>query len=751
MVDTVTCPVCGESNPAGLEFCQNCQSRLRPLPGVGGTSRTSRGRDESPVEDSGNLEEMLPRWLREAREQAGRSSSTVATGAEKAPETGSEDEAADLLAGLEMQAEQPEDETPEWVARIAGKAARTQQQEPLKAKYVELKDEEGREPDQAAIDVGHGQVSEAEPPVRDELGEWFKKAAESTNPKREVGSALPRSSEPPAAKAGREDAPNRVQGLEASSLPKKDAGQGELPLPSHAPPSPTTPELPTWLKNLGAEPPEPQPPSGAESLPSWLSTDGATGQNSGAQKTEAVPDWVTSLQGLNGEAAAPGEAPKAEATSTEAPGVTASARNAESLSSRDLDEIFASMQTPEWLEEATRATAPSTEGVPPAALESAEIAPVELPSWVEAMRPVESEVPPAPPLPVDTRIETGGPLDGLQGVLPGTPGAGAATSKPQPFSGRLDASEQQRAHAELLERLLAAEVTPIPMRTMPLVGQQRGLRWAITAVLIVILGAILLSGSRAFSFPSLVPIESFQAVQTIGAIPAGAPVLVVFDYQPATVGEMEASASSLLDQMLLLQHPQLALISTSPTGAALAERFMSTTLSGRQYQLGSQYVDLGYLAGGLAGIRAFAQNPMATVPLGANAAQVWDSSVLQPVRTLSDFAAIIVLTDSVESGRTWIEQTAGWRRDKPMIIVASAQAGPVLLPYVDSGQVKGLIAGLYGAVGAEQSNGGLPGLVRRYWDAYNAGLYFAAFLMVIGGVWNLWRGMQDRRAEQVNQ
>ncbi len=75
----------------------------------------------------------------------------------------------------------------------------------------------------------------------------------------------------------------------------------------------------------------------------------------------------------------------------------------------------------------------------------------------------------------------------------------------------------------------------------------------------------------------------------------------------------------------------------------------------------------------------------------------------------------------------------------------------MLLPYVDSGQLTGLISGVYGAVGAEQANSGLPGLVRRYWDAYNLGLYIAAALILLGGLWNLWRGIQDRRAEQAVQ
>jgi hypothetical protein len=271
------------------------------------------------------------------------------------------------------------------------------------------------------------------------------------------------------------------------------------------------------------------------------------------------------------------------------------------------------------------------------------------------------------------------------------------------------------------------------------------LRWAIGALLVAILGTALVSRSRVFPLPLGVPNETLNAVQAVESVPADARVLVVFDYEPATVGEMEASAASLLDHLLLLRHPVLALISTSPTGSALAERFMSTTLAARAYQPGIGYVNLGYLPGGLAGVRAFSQDPVQTVPLAADAVPAWDSPLLGGITRLSDFAAILVLSDSLESGRVWIEQTASDRGQLPMVVVSSAQAGPMLLPYASSGQVAGLVAGLGGAAGAELANGGLPGFVRTYWDAYSLGMYVAAFLIIVGGAWYAWTGFRALR------
>ena len=85
----------------------------------------------------------------------------------------------------------------------------------------------------------------------------------------------------------------------------------------------------------------------------------------------------------------------------------------------------------------------------------------------------------------------------------------------------------------------------------------------------------------------------------------------------------------------------------------------------------------------------------------------------------------------------------------------------MFLPYVESGQVNGLISGLYGAAGAEQANGGLPsvygaeqangappGFIRRYWDAYSLGLLLVVGLITMGGLWNFWLGLRDRRAQE---
>lgn len=825
MADTIVCQACGEVNPADMEFCQNCQSRLRPLTGALKAENNPIQPGQLPTKKvTSELEPLLPQWLRDARQQA-REAAAEDASKEKEEKPAPSAPGSDLLAGLESQGRDEDEEVPDWVAHITGASPKKKKPVPEESqvKWVELG--HGEEAQTAPLREPPGGIAaqptpsrEAQPerPAKEDLSEWFKEASAASGatdfqlppappesaiapfgpaqaspeapvpqqpvpppPAEDLGwlknlesAAAERQEQPQPAPPPRADVPDWLKKLQDQQNQPQEP-QAAAPAAAAAPS-----EVPDWLKTFAEAAPAPVPiePQAAEpeepllsesALPDWLRANEPqaiepplTAATSAPIPPEAeptlpageLPDWISSLGKPSGapEASAPPATPALSAgvPPVEAPASGAVFTQGEGASS-DVDAIFASMQTPDWLSGVAPSAPAAEEKLPPAAQVEQPIGPADLPSWVQAMRPVESAMAPGAGAAAETMPEELGALAGLQGVLPAIPGGAAPSSKPRSHSIKLDATEQQQTQAALLEQILVAETSPIPMRSTSVIRSQKLLRWAIGLLVLVVLGSAVFTGSQNMPLPSGVPNETIAAIKTVEAVPADAPVLVIFDYQPSTVGEMEASGASLLDHLLLLKHPRLALLSTSPTGSALAERFMSAVLADRSYARDVQYVDLGYLPGGLTGIYNFAQNPTAAVPLDAGSKPVWQSPVLAPVTRFSDFAAVIVLTDSVEAGRSWIEQTSLARGSSQMVIVASAQAGPMLLPYVDSGQVNGLVSGVNGAAGAEQANGGMPGYVRRYWDAYSLGLYLAAALIVLGGLWNLWLGLRDRGAQAV--
>src|SRR5512138_669036 len=106
----IRCPNCGKSNPDILKVCQFCRTPLKP------DSVLQIG--QTPTKkNTGELESVLPDWLKDVRQQARDSAEAEAAEAANRPR---ESEPPDLLAGLASQAKDAEDEeVPDWLARIS--------------------------------------------------------------------------------------------------------------------------------------------------------------------------------------------------------------------------------------------------------------------------------------------------------------------------------------------------------------------------------------------------------------------------------------------------------------------------------------------------------------------------------------------------------------------------------------------------------------------------------------------------------
>jgi hypothetical protein len=84
---------------------------------------------------------------------------------------------------------------------------------------------------------------------------------------------------------------------------------------------------------------------------------------------------------------------------------------------------------------------------------------------------------------------------------------------------------------------------------------------------------------------------------------------------------------------------------------------------------------------------------------------------------------------------------------KPLLVISSAQAGPMIQPYVSSGQVDIMLSGLSDAAQYEYVNNTRLSTARSYWDAFDIGLALAVASIIFGSIWSLFMGIRERRAE----
>jgi hypothetical protein len=321
-------------------------------------------------------------------------------------------------------------------------------------------------------------------------------------------------------------------------------------------------------------------------------------------------------------------------------------------------------------------------------------------------------------------------------VLPAEPEV-SSFKKPPVYSAKLQVTSSQKTHADLFHQMLLEDEGTTPVPTAPLITSQHAFRWLMAFILIISVGIFIIGGGGFFPPPgnAAIPDSTYAASKIINTISDQAPVLLAFDYEPGIAGEMNAAAAALVDH-LMLKGARLTLVSTLPTGPAMAEYFIQTIQKQHDYASGSDYINLGYIPGGATGLLSFAQTPAWVFPLSYNGIPPWKTAPLQDIEKLSDFALIVVITEDPEDARAWIEQVQPRIGDTPLLTVLSAQAEPMVRPYFGSdpnAQVKGIVSGLFGGTAYEAAVG-RDNLGRTYWDAFSVGLIITLGAILIGGV-----------------
>jgi hypothetical protein len=620
-------------------------------------------------------------------------------------------------------------------------------------------------------------IFDAEPPVETPAPDWLKDLQS------EISAGEPAGEKP----AALDDMPDWFKNMQAESAARESAPEEETPswlgelesttLPTELPAVPAfetdvppADETPDWLNSLKFEVPEDlsaaeiakeESPARETGKPTPAFSTGSLGDIS----EDLTPDWLTNLQSP-GTPAEQEQAEVQEGTGEELPswmsglGIESAAVGDETPSPFPNGDTEEDEPLPPWLSKAAMAPDRESEdsqplgtadvfaaGVPdwlsavrptdderpvemaPADSGEEDLRPADLPNWVQAMRPVEDAIAEAAKALESERpeLEQHGPLAGISGILP----AGVLPTGTPRNTSRLQVTNTQQVNVGILEAVLSAEAKPKEVKRAKGISSLRVLRILVALILILTVGLSAGLGSTTTPAFSSLSQELFAVRNWVDTADlSAAPVLLVFDYEAALSGELEAAAAPVLDH-LAIRGAKLATVSTSPTGPALADRQMRTLQVSHTYQPGQNYVNLGYLPGGPAGILAFAQRPASV-----GGELTWGTPVLAGTRELDGFAAIFIITDNVETGQQWIEQTTGARGSTQLFLVVSAQAEPMLHPYYQSGQVSGMVSGLAGGASYE-ANLNRPGSARRYWDAFSLGLLVSVIMIVLGAGWSL--------------
>ena len=662
-------------------------------------------KDVQPAEETPDQPappESLPDWMSEIPSAAGEESSPTAVETGDTPQWMSEtSEKSQEKAPAPSEA--GEQEIPDWLRNL--------QDVPAAAAGLAQAEEAGQQ----------SETPEAESP------DWLKDlgplpASEGAGPVEPVEEAQPAA-----------ETPDWLKDL--GPLPASE-GAGPVELSGEAQPAAETPD---WLKDFGALPgAESEPASTADSVSGWLdSLDEPKGAAAGeAAPAEDIPDWLKSI--------------KAGTQVTEEPGASIAAQglpewmdNPQEIESKweqptSLEEIpaetispFASSEMDALLEGVTPTENAAEPAVSEGEVEALE--PAQLPTWLQAMRPVESAVSdiPATVAADDQRIEKAGPLAGLVGVLP-VEELASNYRKPPVYTNKLQVSEKQHLHSNLLESILADETRVQPAAGEAAQASQTIMRLLVAALLIFLVYVPALTG-----FNLAVPADLTsgqpgvaQTFQSISELAPGANILLAADFEAGLYGEITTAALPVL-KYLQTRQPNVIVASTVPVGPVLGELLLSQASI-------TPVANFGFIAGGthalkMIGAHATTDQPaplQQVVPFPTG--QGWVDNALQGIKDITGFQRILVLTDNLENARAWVEQIQpGLGPQTQILIISSAQVAPLVRTYMESGQVNGVVSGLAGGAAFEQLSQ-QSGPASASWTAYQLTMG-AVILLIIAG------------------
>jgi hypothetical protein len=295
-------------------------------------------------------------------------------------------------------------------------------------------------------------------------------------------------------------------------------------------------------------------------------------------------------------------------------------------------------------------------------------------------------------------------LPGIEDGLPAVPAALSEPTAPVHLY-RLAVSDTQGKYVALLEKMTHPE--PVQPAGSPVAAASKP-RYFLLGWGILLVGFLLVSllwEKVQVGIPPL-PSEVLAVNRNISKIPAGAPVLVAVDYQPAYLAEMEMASEAVIDQ-LIAQGTNLVFVSTVPTGFWQAEHLIkkiesSQNLAGRALVVPNDN-NLGFIPGSALGLANFVQEPQkfiqAQLP-GESTGSVAQDEAVQDITSINDFSAIIVLTEDPDSARDWLEQVQPHLTHTPLMMVLSAQAEPMVKPYLEMqpAKIQGMLVGIAGGV-----------------------------------------------------
>ncbi len=252
-------------------------------------------------------------------------------------------------------------------------------------------------------------------------------------------------------------------------------------------------------------------------------------------------------------------------------------------------------------------------------------------------------------------------------------------------------------------------------------------RWLYLLLLFVVVFPLL----RPLGIPVDVTASTSQFVAAINKLAPGDTMLLSFDYSIGGGADVDPQAQIVLAHALSrgIKVVEVAFVDTGLTYAQKAADLWES--KGKVY--GTDIICLGYAAGADTAISAFSQNISAVFPTDVRGKPISSYPIMQNLKTAGDFKLIAAFATGIPGPAEWIRQVVT-RYKVPLACGVVAVMGPQNVPYLQSGQLVGLLGGGLKSAAEYEIAVKMPGPATAAMDAQSLGHMVIAIFVILGNV-----------------
>lgn len=249
-------------------------------------------------------------------------------------------------------------------------------------------------------------------------------------------------------------------------------------------------------------------------------------------------------------------------------------------------------------------------------------------------------------------------------------------------------------------------------------------------IYILLVVVVLIPLKKPIGLPLTVTPWVEQTFAVVDKLQPGDTVVFSFDYTVGGAADQQPSVS-ILWRHLMDKGVKVIGVAFIDQGPQFATALMNEyEAKGKTY--GTDFVNLGFLAGGETAVAAFYADMPKAAPSDVKGADTGSYPIMQGVKSVSDVKMVIGSGNTNPGPIEWVRQMQAYK-ETPLVMLTVSGNAAMVEPYVQAKQAAGMVAGMKGAAEYEKMCN-VKGSATAGMDAQSTAHILLVTMIILGNI-----------------